>query len=206
MTDREGSGQDSKPFPNSSNPPLSTTDWRHAGWKSHRGSFSIILCNVRERIANHAGVLNAWGRVSSLARPSFSCPASYLACEATASRVRWTPVRFPRRDPGRKCRRYPRYREPCRRGFLPGHGQPRSRAGQQILFVHLAKPEQEFGLVVETRADAVKHRRDVLAHGCPVGAAAGEADLLRRREQAAPLPADPLHHSFGKPSLQQFHE
>ena len=76
----------------------------------------------------------------------------------------------------------------------------------EVLLVHLPEAEQQLGLVVETRADAVEHRGDVLAHGGPVGTAARELDLRRRREEARALLAEVLHDALREPSLQQLDE
>ena len=38
----------------------------------------------------------------------------------------------------------------------------------QFLLVHRAQAEEKLGLVIEPRADAVQHRRDMLAHAGPV--------------------------------------
>src|SRR6202044_3489501 len=76
---------------------------------------------------------------------------------------------------------------------LPGQRQCLADLGDEILFVDLMQPEEEFGLVVEPGADGVEHRRHMLAHIRPVRATARKLDLLRRWEQARLLPADPFH-------------
>ena len=59
---------------------------------------------------------------------------------------------------------------------------------------------------IEPRADAIEHRCNVLAHRRIVRATASEPDFLWPRKQAGILTAQPLHHPFGKSSLQQFHQ
>ena len=88
---------------------------------------------------------------------------------------------------------------------LLGHWQ-RTDIADQIVLVHTAQPEQQFRLGIEPSADAQQRRRDVLAHRGVVRATAGELDLRWLREQAGALTANPLHHAFGKPALQQFHK
>jgi hypothetical protein len=55
---------------------------------------------------------------------------------------------------------------------FPARGQSGRRAGQKFLFIHFAKPEEKFRLFVQTRAYAIKHGCNMLAHVRPVGAAA----------------------------------
>ena len=57
------------------------------------------------------------------------------------------------------------------------------RLGDQFHLVHAAQPEEQFGLLVEARADAIQHRRDMLAHAGPVRATARKLDLRGRRKQ-----------------------
>lgn len=78
-----------------------------------------------------------------------------------------------------------------------------TRVDDQIRLVHPAQAEEKLGLAIEPRADAIQHRRDMLAHIGPVGATARKLDLIRRGKQALMLPADPLHHALGQASLQQ---
>src|ERR1039457_2479936 len=78
-----------------------------------------------------------------------------------------------------------------------------ARVDNQFHLIHSTQAEEKFGLVIEPRADAVQHRRDMLAHAGPVGATARKLDLLRGRKQAVVLPADPLHDTLGQPPLQQ---
>ena len=89
------------------------------------------------------------------------------------------------------------------RWTLFGHRQ-RTDLADQIILVHRAQPEQQLRLGIEPRADAQQRRRDVLAHRGVVRATAGELDFGWLREQAGALTANPLHHPFGKPALQQF--
>ena len=86
-----------------------------------------------------------------------------------------------------------------RRHRFPGPFRPRRPAcrgqsavdiGEQILLVDRTQPEQKFWLFVQPRADAVQHRRNVLAHRRVVRAAAGEADFRRLGKQAVVLTAD----------------
>ena len=59
------------------------------------------------------------------------------------------------------------------------------------------------GCCVEPRADAVQHRRDVLAHVGPVRAAARQLDLAGAGNRPSPCAADPLHDALGQAPLQQ---
>src|ERR1700688_863387 len=68
------------------------------------------------------------------------------------------------------------------------------------------QPEEELGLVVETGADAVEHRRNVLAHPGPVRTTARELDLIGRREKAGFLAANTFHDALGEASLQKLDE
>src|ERR1035441_8945660 len=54
-----------------------------------------------------------------------------------------------------------------------------ARAGEQFDLVHATQTEQQLGLVIEPRADAIQHRRDVLAHIRPIRATARKLDLRR---------------------------
>ena len=128
--------------------------------------------------------------------------------QVPARRVRQRRVRRHRvRQLHAEHRRQVRIREdlPGRRRLLR---QPRrgARAGEEVLLVHLPQPEEQLRLLVEARAHAVQHRRDVLAHRGPVRAAARERDLARRREQPGALRAQVLHHALRKAALQQLDE
>ena len=50
------------------------------------------------------------------------------------------------------------------------------------MLVHVAESEEEFGLFIQSRTDAVQNRRNVLAHTCGVRATALKFDLGRRGE------------------------
>src|SRR4030095_8496826 len=67
--------------------------------------------------------------------------------------------------------------------------RPLARAAEELRSVHAPQDDQQLRPLVEPRADAVEHGRDVLAHRCPVRAAAAEPDLRRRREETGLLRA-----------------
>ena len=90
-----------------------------------------------------------------------------------------------------------------RRGRGALKHQVGSDAGEQLALVDVAQQKEQLRTFVQARSDAVQHGRDVLAHRRPVRAAAGEADLFRRREQPIALSAYPFHHRLSQPSLQQ---
>src|ERR1017187_2058501 len=69
-------------------------------------------------------------------------------------------------------------------------GSRRTGAGDQFRFVHRAPAEEEFGLAIEPRADAVERCRHMLAHAGPVRATALELDLGGRREKTPALAGD----------------
>src|SRR5215472_2064829 len=62
-------------------------------------------------------------------------------------------------------------------------GKGRSSPRDELRFVHIVQPEDEFGLLIQPRADAVEHGCDVLAHSGPIGTTARELDFARRREK-----------------------
>jgi hypothetical protein len=74
---------------------------------------------------------------------------------------------------------------------------------QQVVGVHGTQPEQKLWLLVEPGTDAIERCGDVFAHRSPVRAGAGEPNFRRLGEQAIILAAEPLHHTPGKPPLQQ---
>ena len=49
----------------------------------------------------------------------------------------------------------------------------------QVPLINLAKREQQLRLMIQSRADAVQHRRDMLAHRRPIRTTAREEDFLR---------------------------
>jgi hypothetical protein len=52
---------------------------------------------------------------------------------------------------------------------LLGLGKGRSSPRDELLFVNVVQPEDEVGMLVQPRADAVEHGCDVLAHIGPIG-------------------------------------
>src|ERR1035437_1269276 len=60
--------------------------------------------------------------------------------------------------------------------------------------------------MVQPRADAVEHRRHMLAHAGPIRTTARERDLMGRREKARFLPANPFHDALREPALQKLDE
>src|ERR1035437_363977 len=81
-----------------------------------------------------------------------------------------------------------------------------SGPGDELLFVHVVQTEEEVGLMVQPRADAIEHRRHMLAHAGPVRTTARELDLMGRREKTGFLPANPFHHTLREPALQKLDE
>src|ERR1035441_881611 len=66
----------------------------------------------------------------------------------------------------------------CRRCLLP-EWRRLARAGEQFQLVHATQSKQQLRLVIKPRADAIKHRRNMLAHVRPVRATARKQDLRR---------------------------
>src|SRR5674476_401651 len=74
------------------------------------------------------------------------------------------------------------------------------------MFIDVAQQKEKLRLFVESGADAIQYRRDVLAHVCPIRTTARELDFLRRREQAVTLSTDSVHDAFCQAALQEFYQ
>ena len=100
-------------------------------------------------------------------------------------------------------------RSPAAMVFLPrdlparGDGRAVDGARDQLQMINLAEQEQQLGLIVQTGADAVHHRGDMLAHAGPVGAGALHLDFSRLREQTFTALGHDIHDARREPSLQE---
>jgi hypothetical protein len=77
-------------------------------------------------------------------------------------------------------------------------------AREQLVFIDPTQHEEKLGFFIESRADAIEYRRDVLAHVRPIRTGAGQLDFAGRWKQAIAFSAYAVHDAFRQLPLQQF--